>query len=281
MKKITFYLLTVLSICFFSCTNKSDSDLNTRADSLQVALDKRNAEFLQLEGYLTVISTGLDSISMQESEIFNPDKESPILNHEMIKSKLASFKQTLKTQRETIAQLEKKLNNNNSYSKKLQRIIIALKAQLEEKESQIATLQNELNHKNVTINELGQRMGMLSQQATEQQEVIASQNKMLQTQDDIMNEGYILIASKKGLKELGILKRSKVDYSKIDRSQFKTIDIRLVTEMDINAKKPKILSQMPEDSYVIEKKPNKSSVLRILDPNKFWSVSKYLIIQED
>ena len=279
MKKTALYLLATLPLCFFSCNNKSGAD--AQIDSLQTALNNRNAEFLQLEEYLTVISEGLDSIAMQESEIFNTDKESPSPNQDLIKSRLASFKQTLKTQRETIVQLEKKLNSSNSYSKKLQRIIIALKAQLDEKESQIATLQDEVNNKNVTIKELGQRMGMLTQQTTEQQEVISSQNKMLQDQDDKMNEGYVIIASKNELKKLELLKKSKINYSKIDRNLCRTIDIRLVTEIDINAKKPKILTQTPENSYVIEQNQDKSSVLRILDPDKFWSVSKYLIIQKD
>ncbi len=271
--------MAALPLCLLSCYNKSGAD--AQIDSLQTALNNRNAEFLQLEEYLTVISEGLDSIAMQESEIFNTDKESPSPNQDLIKSRLASFKKTLKTQRETIAQLEKKLNGSNSYGKKLQRIIIAIKAQLDEKDFQIATLQDEVNNKNVTIKELGQRMGMLTQQTTEQQEIITSQNKMLQDQDDKMNEGYVIIASRKELKELGLLNKSKINYSKIDRNLCKAIDIRLVTEIDINAKRPKILTQTPENSYVIEQNQNKSSVLRILDPDKFWSVSKYLIIQKD
>ena len=40
------------------------------------------------------------------------------------------------------------------------------------------------------------------------------------------------------------------------------------------------MTQMPEDSYSIEKKGN-TSVLHIIDPDKFWSVSKYLIIATD
>jgi hypothetical protein len=31
-------------------------------------------------------------------------------------------------------------------------------------------------------------------------------------------------------------------------------------------------------SYVLERDPNKQFVLRIIDPQKFWSTSKYLVI---
>jgi len=41
-----------------------------------------------------------------------------------------------------------------------------------------------------------------------------------------------------------------------------------------------VLSQMPADSYTIDQKGN-SSVLRITNVNRFWSITKYLIIQTD
>ncbi len=128
-------------------------------------------------------------------------------------------------------------------------------------------------------------MGVLTQQNAEQQQVISSQNHILQTQDEMLNEGYIKTGTKSELKDAGLLKggfmrKSKLDISTIDKIQFKTIDIRVTTEISLNSGNPKILTQMPDDSYSIEKK-GKTSTLRIINPDKFWSISKYLIIQTD
>ena len=272
---------TLIVMSFFACGNNTANQ--ERIDSLQTALEQRNADYQELDEYLTIISTGLDSIAMQESEIFNPSKESPIPNRDQIKQDLENFQQTLKNQRERIAQLEQKLKSGKGENKKLQAIVVSLKAQLTEKESQIAQLRDELNSKNITIGQMSERIGTMTRQAAVQEEVITSQNKMLQTQDDIINEGFVKIASKAELKQFGLLtggflKKSKVDYSQVDKRAFRSIDTRVVTEFEINSKNPKILTQVPSDSYTLEKNGDKT-ILRIIDPSRFWSVSKFLIIQ--
>ena len=279
--------MTVVTFTCFSCGNekKSDSALTERIDSLETVLKNRDAHYQQLDEFLTVISSGLDSIAMKENVIFNADKESGVPNHKKIKTQLADFKQTLQTQRERITALEKQLANSQGNGQKMQLIINSLKAQLTDKENQITALQNELNHKNITIEELGKRMNTLTQQTTMQQQVISSQSQMLQTQDEMLYEGYVIAGKRaelkdKGLLKSGFLRKSKVDISTLNKKHFKTIDIRENTEITLNSANPKIMTQMPEESYSIEKK-GKTSVLHIIDPDKFWSISKYLIIATD
>ena len=279
------YLLFVLSAStlLFSCGNKTDKEWQAQVDSLQTALEKKTTDYQQMDEALTVISNGLDSIAMQESELFNPDRESPRLNQQEIKNALQHYKETLKTQRERIAQLEQQLNGSTDEVRKLQRVVIALKAQLVEKESQIAALQEEVNGKNFTIGKLKTHMTSLSQKTEEQQQVISMQNKIMETQDKQLNEAFVVMAEKSALKKAGLLKggflkKSTVDLSAVDKSMFKTIDVRVVTEIEIDAKKPTILTPMPADSYKIEK-TGKKSVLHITDPDRFWQSSKYLIIQ--
>ena len=278
--------MTVVTFTCFSCGNekKSDSALTERIDSLQTVLNNRDADYQQLDEFLTVISSGLDSIAMKEN-VINADKESGVPNHKKIKTQLADFKQTLQTQRERITALEKQLANSQGNGQKMQLIINSLKAQLTDKENQITALQNELNHKNITIEELGKRMNTLTQQTTMQQQVISSQSQMLQTQDEMLYEGYVIAGKRSELKDKGLLKsgflrKSKVDISTLNKKHFKTIDIRENTEITLNSANPKIMTQMPEESYSIEKK-GKTSVLHIIDPDKFWSISKYLIIATD
>jgi len=266
----------------FSCGNKS-AETQSQVDSLKAALEQRNADYQQLDEFLTIVSSGLDSIARQETDIYNMGKESPTISREQIKEDLSRFQQTLKLQRERIAQLERKLNASSGEGQKMKSIIASLKLQLTEKESQIAELQSQLNDKNFTIQDLSQRMGVMSKRITAQEEVITSQNEMMQQQDDIINEGFYKIATKSELKDAGLLtggflKKNKIDYNNVNKSQFRSIDIRQFTELSIPSKTPKILTQVPEDSYVLETNGNKS-VLRIIDINKFWSVSKFLIIQ--
>lgn len=283
--KIAFFLSVLFVI---SCGNQPSQEevLQSQVDSLTTALEQRNTDYEELDQYLTIISDGLDSISKQESEIYNSSKESNVPNREEIQKKLTHFKSTLKNQRERITMLESQLRDGGKKMQKLQAIVVSLKAQLVEKESQIEELQQELESKDFTISLFSQRLDRLTLKNTKQQSLIEEQSKIMQEQDKAINEGFIIIASKAELKKAGLLtggnllKKSKVDYSSIDKSLFQKIDTRVVTEITINAKSPKILTQVPSESYTLEK-AKKQATLHITNPVQFWNVSKYLIIQTD
>ena len=282
-KSLSLILVAFVALSFFSCGNKTGSD--ARVDSLQTALDQRNADYQELDEFLTVISSGLDSISRQQSDIFNPSKESLTPSREQIMQDLSRFQQTLKEQRERIAQLEKKLNVSTSEGQKMKAIINSLTAELAQKEAQMAALEDEINDKNLTIMDLGKRLGALTRRNAAQEQVITSQGKMLETQDEQLNEGFVKIATERELKDLGLLEKkflskTKLDISNIDKNQFKSIDIRNNTEIEISSKsEPKVWTQMPADSYTLEKNGKGKWKLSIIDPSRFWSVSKFLIIQ--
>ena len=64
-----------------------------------------------------------------------------------------------------------------------------------------------------------------------------------------------------------------------DKSQFKKVDIFELKEILLDSKKAEIMTTHPSESYEtvgIKKKVNK---LVITNPELFWSVSKFLIIE--
>ncbi|MBQ7511204.1 MAG: hypothetical protein IJU11_00495 [Prevotella sp.] len=285
MKKLSYFVLTIAAATLFSCGGKTDSELQSQVDSLQKALDERTADYQNVEEALTVISSAVDSINMQQSAIFNPSKESPAPNAEQIKKDLAQFKETLKQQRQRIAQLEGQLKNSDANSKKLQSVIAALEMQLADKELQIAALEQEVSEQNLTIDDLRQRLSTLALRSAQQQDVISSQSQMMAEQDTELNAGYVVMGTKKQLKDTGVLtggglKKTKINVLELDKSMFEKIDIRNQTQINIESKSPKIKSQMPEDTYVIEKKGD-ISTLKIIDTKRFWGVTRYLVIQTD
>ena len=284
MKKLSYLALSLVTICLFSCGNKSAAD-QAHVDSLETSLVESTADNQQLNEFLTVVATALDSIEMQETQLYNTGSESPVPNQAKIKSQLSHLKETLKSQRERIGQLEKQMKLDADNAKKLQRVVTALKNQLADKEKQIASLEEEIADKNITIDGLRNYMSQLRQQNTQQQEVIESQSQTMQAQDQQLNEAYIIMATKSALKDAGLLKggflkKSKIDINSIDKNLAMTIDIRKTTEINIDSKHVKVLSQTPTEAYTIEK-GNEKSVLRISNPTRFWSVTRFLIIQTD
>lgn len=282
MKKVFAFMLgSLMVMATISCGNKTTSQ--EEADSLLTALENTQNDYNQLKEFLSVVATGLDSISIQESDIFKTSAESPVPDQQRIKQQLAELKTSLQNQRTKISELEKKLKTNSKDAAMMQTVINMLKGQLEEKSNRIVELQAELDSKKLTIEELNSRVNSLTSQTARQQETINAQGDMLTAQDEMLNMGYVKIGTKSELKDAGLLsggflKKTKVDVSGIDKSLFKTVDVRKMTEMTIPSKSAKIMTQMPEESYIMETNGN-NTTLRIIDPGKFWSISKFLIIQ--
>ena len=285
MKKIAYYLVAATIIVMATSCNGGSASMKEQLDSLQTAYEQRNADYNELNDYLGIIATGLDSIAIQEGQILKSD-ESPSLNREQIKKNLDAYKQTLDNQRQRINALEKKLKTNENYSANLRSIIATMKQQLAQKDEEIASLRKMVDDQNVDIDNLKENVKTLQQRNEMQAGLIVSQQETISSQDADIHTAYVKIGTKKELKELGLLtggsllKKAKVDFTKIDKSLFKAVDIRETEKIDIPAKEAKVLTPQPENSYRIDK-VYKNNVLSITNPEKFWSVSDFVIIQID
>ena len=284
MKKLVFLsVIAVVAMVMASCGNKAE-ELQKQVDSLQTALTERTGDYDRLNEFLAVVNEGLDSIAVQENGLLVRNPESPLPSRAEMKKGLSELKNTLQSQRERIAKLEKDLAAGRGDISKLRGIINMLKEQIEAKDAQISDLLAQLEQSNISIEQLTTRVGNLTQQNVQQEVKIAEQEEVMAAQDQMLNEGFIKIASKKELKDAGLLaggglfSKKKVDMSKVDQKLFQKVDIRNVKEIPIPSKKPVILSPNPAGSYRLEQGDN-SSTLIITDPGKFWSVSNFLIIQ--
>lgn len=285
MKKIAYYLVAATIIVMATSCNGGSASMKEQLDSLQTAYEQRNADYNELNEYLGVIATGLDSIALQEGQLLKND-EGPTLNREQIKKNLDSFQQTLQNQRERIAVMEKKLQTNQKYSAHLRSIIATMKQQLAQKDEEIANLRKLVDDKNVDIARLKENVQNLQQRNEMQTGLIASHEETIKNQESSLNTVYIKIGTKKELKNAGLLdggflKKTKVDFDKIDKSAFKAVDKREIGQIDLgNAKKAKVMTPQPEGSYRIDQ-AGKSTILSITDKEKFWAVYDFVIIQID
>lgn len=284
MKKIVYYVIAATIVVMATSCNGGSNPTKEQLDSLQTAYDQRNADYNELNEFLSVIATGLDSIALQEGQILTPG-ESPSLNREQIKKNLDAYKQTLDTQRQRIDELEKKLKTGNANSAQMKTIIASLKQQLAQKDEEIAQLRKQVDDQNVDINSLKENVENLRQHNEMQAGLIVSQQETILSQDASLNTAYIKIGTKKDLKEAGLLtggflKKTKVDFTKIDKSLFRAVDIREIEKIDIPAEKAKVMTPQPENSYRIDK-IGKNNVLSIVNPEKFWGVSNFVIIEID
>ena len=72
----------------------------------------------------------------------------------------------------------------------------------------------------------------------------------------------------------------KVNNNKVTKELFTEANSKELKTLTISSSNPKFLSQNPEGSYTLTENEDGTTTLTITDADKFWNVSRYLIIQE-
>lgn len=282
------FILFAILLFAVACTgNKSDnSQMKERIDSLEKENNRKDKDIKDMTTYVSQLADGLDSIAKQEKMLFytNKGREGTIVDKDQLKKNLDMFEETLKQQKQRIGQLAESLKAKGEKLEKLSHLVTFLNQQLDEKNAVINKLRSELENKNVNISQLQRQVTALSEDNAQLNQKVETQVMALNTQTEMINEGYVKIGTKKALSDLGIisggfLKKKKVNPNAIQKGQFMRVDIRYFKEIPLNSGDPKIMTQMPASSYRITKTAKDRSVLQILEPTAFWSISNYLIIQ--
>ena len=178
-----------------------------------------------------------------------------------------------------IAKLQKRARQGSIAAEQLKATIENLTAELEEKTRQIEILRAELSQKDVRITELDQTVTNLSEDVAELKTESQERANTITSQDRQIHTAWYVFGTKKELAENRILEKGKVLQSNFNRNYFTKIDIRVEKEIKLYSKSAKILTSHPSSSYTLERDASKQYVLRVVNPEVFWSTSKYLVIQ--
>jgi chromosome segregation ATPase len=160
----------------------------------------------------------------------------------------------------------------------LRRTLDNLTQQLDEKDNQLRQLQAELEAKDMQIGELNQQVSALTGNVSHLQEESTQKSQTISTQDKQLNTAWFAYGTKKELKAQRIIEDGKVLRSNFNRDYFTKIDIRVDKEIRLYSRSAKILTAHPQSSYTLAQDANKQYILRITNPQQFWSTSKYLVV---
>ena len=180
--------------------------------------------------------------------------------------------------RELIQKLKQQLRESSFKGEELKKTIASLMQQLEDKEIQLKQLRAELNAKDIHIAELDETIGGLSDNVNQLKDESSRKTETINTQDKQLNTAWYVFGTKKELKEQRILVGNKLMQANFNKSYFTKIDIRVDKEVKLYSKSAKILTIHPSDSYKLSQDASGQYVLRINNPDLFWSTSKYLVI---
>ncbi|MFA5046511.1 MAG: hypothetical protein WC542_11355 [Paludibacter sp.] len=286
--KPTIFSLAILLVLMTSCGKQSadykalkaqnDSLMNAKL-TLQNEVDGYFSAMNEIEQNIEKIKSTQNTISIQPvGQDLNDDVRTKI-NEDM-----AYLNDMLQANKDELSKLKAKLKKSGFKSAELESTIARLTKSLDEESQKVADLQTQLAQKDSLIAGLGTTVDNLGKNI----ENLSTENKVKQSkiaeQEETIHTAWYVFGTRKELKEQkiitsdGFFSPQRVLESDFNKNYFVRIDARNTKSIPLYSTSAKILTNHPKSSYTLEKE-NGNFILLIVNPEDFWSISKYLVIE--
>ena len=282
MKKL--FLASLCLAALVGCQdNKSkvDGAVTGERDSLNKVIAQKDNETNDIMSTFNQIEEGLREIGQAEGRISVARDGEGASRTQRIAENMQFIQQTMQQNRELIDKLRMQLRESSINGEQLKKTIESLALQLEEKDKELQQLRAELDAKDIHIMDLDEKIANLNTNVSNLSSESAKKTETINAQDKQLHSAWFVFGTKKELKQQQILKDGKVLQGNFNKEYFTKVDIRVDKEIKLYSRSAKMLTSHPSSSYTLQRDANKQYVLRITDPQLFWSTSKYLVILVD
>lgn len=290
MKKIIIALAMsacTAAACLTSCNNEELQRLQAQNDSLRsvattggVKIDEYFAAFNAIQENLAQIKEKENIISVKTGTGQELDQTSA----EQINEDILSIYDLLLKNKQTIKDLNKKLQQNGLKNSEMAKTIKLLEKQVADKDNEINSLKGQLEKLNFDVKQLNEQVEELTENLEQQQQENEQKTQLINEQDEALNTVYYVYGTKKELMNHKVISREgafkglKIGDS-FDKDYFTKVDMRAVNKITLNSKKDiQILSSHPSGSYKTVTNGKTVESIEINDPEKFWERSKFLVV---
>ena len=278
MKKVI-YFACLIAFALTGCTQrKSSTAVDPANDSLQQVIAQRDSEINDMMGTLNEITEGFRQINEAENRVSIVKDGEGTNKRQQIKENIQFISNTMQHNRELIKKLQQQLRDSRFNGGELKKAIENLMQQLDEKNQQLQQLRTELDSKDIHIAELDETVNSLNSNVSNLKNESDQKSQTISNQDKQLNTAWFVFGTKKELKDQHILANGKVLESTFNKNYFTKIDIRMDKEIKLYSKSARVLTMHPSSSYTLSRDANNQYILRINNPQIFWSTSKYLVV---
>ena len=281
MKNVSFLLFALALAVFASCggySKKQQVENFEQNDSLQKIISQKDNEINDMMETFNQIQEGLREIDEAQNRVSIVKNGEGANKRRQIIENIQFISNTMKQNRALIEKLRQQMRESSVKGEQFRKTIEDLVRQIDEKDNELKQLRAELDAKDIHIAELDKTVNTLNDNVSSLKTESSQKTETINAQDKQLNTAWFVFGTKKELKEQRILDGSKVLESNFNKRYFTKIDIRVDKEIKLYSKSAKILTMHPSSSYTLLQDANKQYVLRINNPQIFWSTSKYLVI---
>ena len=283
MKKLIFALLS-LSILLVSCNNAEVEQLKQENENLKKTVQQREQDIVNFMEVFNDIEENLALVRAKE-QLIAKQAGSAETGHdrvEAVKNDIRAIDQLMKQNKKSLKNLSSKLKSSKTENKEIRRMLDNLENMIVSKDMEIMALVTDLESLNYEVEELYTSVSDLRAENIKQ-------GRVIDVQANRLNAAYYVIGTEKELKEkevitkkgglIGIGRVEKM-MEDVDQELFTRIDIRRTKIFPIDAKKVKLVTTHPSDSYIIRKNEETKRYFsfEVTKPVEFWKSSKYMVL---
>ena len=280
MKKLCIFAMCAMVMA--SCNEgakKAEAQARAERDSLNQVIAQKDDEINDMMTTLIDIEEGFREITEAQSRVTLAKSGEGTNTKQRIAENFQFIQSMMQQNKDLINKLKQQVRESSIKGEKLKKVIASLQETMEKKDQQIVELSEQLELKNIHIGELKYAINSLKEDARSLQDENDAQSKTINAQDKQLNTAWFAYGTKDELKKQKILDGGKVLQGSFNKEYFTKIDIRVDKEIKLYSKSAKVMTTHPASSYTLQQDANKQYVLRITDPQAFWSTSKYLVVQ--
>lgn len=238
--------------------------------------------FNEVENRLKLIKEKRNQIAVRQEEGGKDKKQALIEDINLLNTMLeeSSVK---------IEELERKLKQSGLNLRAFEQRVASLNESIESQNLEIAELKRVIEEKDFQMAELNTKIEKLDSNLTIQTDTLKVKQKLLDDKTIQLNKGHFASGTRKELIEKGLITKegaflgfiggTKAMEENFNEEYFTTLDIRETTTIPLHSKKATVISEHPDNSYALVEEDGQVAYLEIKDPQAFWKISKYALIE--
>ena len=284
-------LIAFCGVLFLGCDRTKEEQLQQQVaqlqgeqTSLQQNLAERDKYFEEVMHSVNEVYADLEKARVKEGQLAErvggsetSAQITDVSTRQQLLSNIGDIGSALKANRKKIGELQAKMKSFRGEVASLNKLVENLKQSLQEREQSIATLQSRVQGLETTV--------------AEKSKTISEKESVIDQQQKSMNTAYMIVGTRKELKEKGIIANeggflwgllgsTTVLANGFDRSLFTPIDKTKDQTVSVQGNIDEVLPHRSEDVFATARPAENGSVLTIVQPDRFWQ-DNYLVIVVD
>ena len=257
-------------------------NINQELQERDSLVNEMVSAFNDIEDNLKFIKEKREMLSIETQQEGGRDQKQAIIDDIQLMNEM------LEKSSAHIDELEKKLKRSGIEMSSFKKKIASLNQSIEEQNVQIAQLQKQVEEKDLMLAEMNQEIDVMKVEMDKKADTLKLKQQVIEEKTYQLNKGYVAFGTYKELAENGVLTKDggflgigkHVSLQEnFDNQYFTELNIQDTKTIPLFTSKAKIISEHPDSSYRFIEEDGIIAYLEIDNPEEFWKISKYAVIE--